>query len=239
VAEYAEEIERYCRDHYEEMVSLLERIVNVDSASDNPAGVDELARVLQAELAMAGCETERVPPDASRVGPWVAAFFLPDLGGYDRVAPHLVGRWSGRGTGHALLVGHMDTAFAPGEAQRTPFRRDGDRATGCAIAGLRGSRFNTTYGASKAFQRSYLEGLRVRAHHLRLPITVTDICPGFVDTPMTKGQKGMFWLADAETAARQIAGAIGNKRRLAYITRRWAIIAWIIRHMPNWLLERI
>lgn len=108
-----------------------------------------------------------------------------------------------------------------------------------SIAGLRGSRWNPAYGASKAFDISYLEGLRGRAHHLGLPITVTDIRPGFVLTPMTAHNTGMFWVADPNTAARQIYDAIRAKKRCAYITRRWGIIAWLVRHLPAWALERM
>lgn len=108
-----------------------------------------------------------------------------------------------------------------------------------SIAGLRGSRWSPSYSASKAFISNYLEALRNRARHDRLPITVTDIIPGFIDTPMTEGQRGMFWVADVRKAARQIYRAIVAKRRRAYITHRWALVAWIVRHLPDWLLERI
>lgn len=107
-----------------------------------------------------------------------------------------------------------------------------------SIAGIRGSRFNPAYSASKAFVINYLEGLRGRAHHLGLPIYVTDIRPGFVETPMTHGQSDMFWVADVETAARQTADAIISRKRIAYITRRWGIIAWILRRIPEWIAEK-
>ena len=108
-----------------------------------------------------------------------------------------------------------------------------------SIAGLRGTRANPAYGASKAFEINYLEALRARARHQGMKLTVTDIRPGFVETPMTHGQSGMFWVAGVEKAARQIADAIARKRRVAYITHRWAIVAWIARHLPAWVLERI
>lgn len=108
-----------------------------------------------------------------------------------------------------------------------------------SIAGIRGSRFNPAYGASKAFDSNYLEALRARAHHQQLDIAVTDIMPGFVATPMTEGQRGMFWVANVETAARQIADALARKQRIAYITHRWSLVAWLLRHLPAWVLERI
>lgn len=108
-----------------------------------------------------------------------------------------------------------------------------------SIAGLRGSRWAPAYSASKAFVSNYLEGLRARAHHLGVPIAVTDIRPGFVATEMTAGQQGMFWVATAERAAVQIYAAIRRRRRHAYITRRWALLAAVLRVLPEWLLERI
>jgi len=120
------------------------------------------------------------------------------------------------------------------------FARHGGHLVGISsIAALRGSRWSPSYSASKAFMSNYLEALRARARHDRLPITVTDIIPGFVDTPMTEGQQGMFWVADARTAAAQIRAAIKAKRGRAYITRRWGLVAWLLRHLPDWVLERL
>ena len=106
------------------------------------------------------------------------------------------------------------------------FRRQGHgRLVGLSsIAGIRGSRYAPAYGASKAFEINYLEALHNYARFLKLrDITVTTILPGFVDTPMTRGQQGMFWVAPAEKAARQIVDAIERKARVAYITRRWGV----------------
>jgi short-subunit dehydrogenase len=61
-----------------------------------------------------------------------------------------------------------------------------------SVAGLRGNRKAPSYGATKAYQINYLEGLRQKAVKLRAAITITDIRPGFVDTDMAKGE-GKFW----------------------------------------------
>jgi len=71
-----------------------------------------------------------------------------------------------------------------------------------------------------------------------LPITVTDIKPGFVNTAMAKGD-GIFWAAPADKAALQIYNAIERKRAHAYITHRWRLIAWILKVMPNCIYERL
>lgn len=109
-----------------------------------------------------------------------------------------------------------------------------------SIAGLRGSRWSPAYSASKAFNINYLEALRNLARHLGLRgLYVTDIRPGFVETPLIAGQQGMFWIAPVEKAAEQIYAAIRRKARIAYITRRWRAVAWLARHLPEWVLERV
>ncbi len=119
------------------------------------------------------------------------------------------------------------------------FRRQGSgHLVGISsIAAIRGNRGAPAYNASKAFVSNYLEGLRVKASRLGLPITVTDIQPGYVDTPMAKGP-GLFWVAPAEKAAMQIYRAIVQKRHHAYITKRWRLIAWMLKVMPGWIYNR-
>ena len=100
-----------------------------------------------------------------------------------------------------------------------------------SIASLRGNGIAPSYNATKAYQANYLEGLRMHADQTGLPIHVTDIRPGFVDTDMTKGQQ-MFWVASPGKAAAQIYKAILRKQHIAYVTRRWALIAWLMKWMP-------
>jgi short-subunit dehydrogenase len=107
-----------------------------------------------------------------------------------------------------------------------------------SIAGVRGGRHAPAYNATKAFQISYLEGLRHKAKKSGLPIVITDIRPGFVDTAMAKGEN-VFWSAPVGKAAGQIYRAIENKKPVAYITRRWAVIAFFLRLLPEPLYQRI
>lgn len=71
----------------------------------------------------------------------------------------------------------------------------------------------------------YLEGLRLKALKLHLPITITDIQPGLVDTAMAQGER-LIWVAPPEKAAEQIYQAIRRRQRHAYIIRRWRLFAW-------------
>lgn len=107
-----------------------------------------------------------------------------------------------------------------------------------SIAGLRGSRQAPAYNATKAFQISYLEGLRQKAGNLQIPVYVTDIRPGFVDTAMAKGE-GKFWVAPVEKAARQILAAIESRKSVAYITSRWRTIAALLKVLPRMIYNRM
>ncbi|MFA6087210.1 SDR family NAD(P)-dependent oxidoreductase [Mucilaginibacter sp.] len=97
-----------------------------------------------------------------------------------------------------------------------------------SLAGMISSDVAPAYNASKAFQINYLKGLRSKLKKSNSPINITDVRPGFVDTAMAKGE-GLFWVAPVNKAAYQIIAAINKKKTLVYITKRWAIIAYIFR----------
>ena len=107
-----------------------------------------------------------------------------------------------------------------------------------SIAGIRGNRFSPAYAATKAFQMNYLEGLRHRVTYLKLPIYVTDIRPGFVDTVMAQGDK-IFWLVPLEKAGKQIFNVIKRKRKVAYISKKWILFAWFMKLLPRPIHHKI
>jgi short-subunit dehydrogenase len=107
-----------------------------------------------------------------------------------------------------------------------------------SLAAIRGGADAPAYNASKAFVSSYLQGLRQKIAKLGIPIYVTDIRPGFVDTAMAKGE-GLFWVQSPQKAAGQIYEAIQNKRKVAYITKRWRLVAWILKVLPDAIYHRI
>lgn len=108
-----------------------------------------------------------------------------------------------------------------------------------SIAGLFGYGLSATYNASKAFVSNYLQGYRQRANHSAADIVVSELQPGFAESEMTEGKKGMFWVASTEKAARQMAAAIEQQWNHAYITRRWRLVAWAIKLIPNWIWNRL
>ncbi|HXH98805.1 MAG TPA: SDR family NAD(P)-dependent oxidoreductase [Sphingobacteriaceae bacterium] len=107
-----------------------------------------------------------------------------------------------------------------------------------SVGGLRGSRIAPAYNATKAYQVNYLEGLRQKARKLNQQICVTDVRPGFVDTDMAKGE-GQFWVATVDKATRQIFEAIKSKKKIVYVTKRWRIIASILKRVPRQIYDRM
>ncbi len=107
-----------------------------------------------------------------------------------------------------------------------------------SVAANRGSSYSPSYAASKAFQSTYFEGLSIKARRMKKDIVITCIEPGFVNTKMAHGGEKMFWVAAADKAVRQILHAIEKKKRKAYVTRRWWVVAKAMRWAPWWLYKR-
>ena len=107
-----------------------------------------------------------------------------------------------------------------------------------SVGGLRGEAMSPAYSASMAYQINYMEALRKRAFKNEGKILVTDIRPGLVDTAMAKGD-GLFWVMPVEKVARQICYAIQKKKSKAYVTKRWHILASIIKILPYWIYKRM
>jgi short-subunit dehydrogenase len=107
-----------------------------------------------------------------------------------------------------------------------------------SIAALRGNPA-AAYAASKAFQSVYLDGLRALARHSGLPIVVTEVQPGGVDTAMLKPDRPLpamvrrLFVASPEKAARQILRAVQKRKKHAYITRRYAPVAFLLKLLPR------
>lgn len=115
----------------------------------------------------------------------------------------------------------------------------GHLASISSIASLRGNRFAPAYYASKAYQVNYLESLYFKSKEIKGgKVYITDVRPGFVDTKMALGD-GIFWMASLEKASTQIYSAIKRKKRRVYITKRWNLIAWVLKIVPSWLMKKV
>lgn len=125
-------------------------------------------------------------------------------------------------------------AFAP--AMRAAGR--GTLAGIASVAGFRGLAGNGAYSASKSAAITWMESLRAELYGSG--VSVVCICPGYIDTPMTRVNRfRMPFLLSADEAARRIARAIAARRRLAVIPWQMALVSVLLRAMPGWLYDRL
>lgn len=106
-----------------------------------------------------------------------------------------------------------------------------------SLNALRGDARCPVYCAAKAFVSCYLEGIRNKMAQNNLPIYVTDILPGWVDTEQKKFSEmpGTYWVISAEQAARDIVEAIKNKEKMRYVPKRQQLVALALTVCPDWL----
>lgn len=107
-----------------------------------------------------------------------------------------------------------------------------------SIAGLQGNSWTPAYSASKAFASNYAKSLNMKAFRMKTNIVVTDIRPGFINTKDAEGVS-RFWAATPVKAAKQIVNAIDKKKRVAYITKRWWLVAQLLKVLPYPVAKRI
>jgi len=107
-----------------------------------------------------------------------------------------------------------------------------------SMAGWRGLPGAGAYSASKSAAITWLESLRVELRGSG--VAVVTICPGYIDTPMTRvNPYRMPFLLDAEDAARRMVRAIDAGRSLAVIPWQMRVASWGLRALPNWLYDRL
>jgi short-subunit dehydrogenase len=107
-----------------------------------------------------------------------------------------------------------------------------------SIAGFRGIPGSGAYSASKAAAIAYLESLRVELRGSG--ITVTTICPGYIDTPMTaRNPYRMPFLMPADRAAALIAAAIDRRSSFYVLPWQMSIAGRMLKWLPNWAYDRL
>jgi NAD(P)-dependent dehydrogenase (short-subunit alcohol dehydrogenase family) len=121
-----------------------------------------------------------------------------------------------------------------------PMRAAGKgRLVGIAsVAGFRGLPGAAAYSASKAAAIRYLESLRVELHGTG--IGVTTICPGFIDTPMTKKNPyRMPFILDVDDAVARMIRRIDAGSSYAVVPWQMAIVGRLLTLLPNAIYDRL
>lgn len=106
----------------------------------------------------------------------------------------------------------------------------GHLVTITSIGGLVGEPNAPAYSATKAYQINYSQALRKKSK--KDGISVTEIRPGLVNTAMAKGE-GLFWVMPVPKVVKQIKKAITKKKSLVVVTKRWSIIAFIMKYFMS------
>jgi glutamate carboxypeptidase len=109
----------YVKSHEGEALTLLERLVDINSGTMNFAGVRAVGDVLRPQFAALGFEVR-----------WLEG------AGFGR-AGHLVAERKGRGR-HILLIGHLDTVFEPSSPFQKFERIDTTKVRGPGTADMKG-----------------------------------------------------------------------------------------------------
>lgn len=106
-----------------------------------------------------------------------------------------------------------------------------------SVAGDRGRQSNYYYGSAKGALSIYLSGLRNKLQ--AASVHVMTVKPGFVDTAMTYGIKGMFLVASPESVGENIVRAVMKNRNVVYLPWFWRYIMLIIRQLPEFVFKRL
>mgnify|MGYP002724249379 FL=1 len=107
-----------------------------------------------------------------------------------------------------------------------------------SIAGTKGLGAAPAYSATKRFQNHYLECLTQQARMRHLPISITDIRPGFVKTDLIAGSTYPLQL-QPEDVAKHIVRVIEKGKEVKVIDWRYAILVFFWHLIPRGLWTRL
>ncbi|MBR1655843.1 MAG: SDR family NAD(P)-dependent oxidoreductase [Prevotella sp.] len=108
-----------------------------------------------------------------------------------------------------------------------------------SIAGTKGLGPAPAYSATKAFQATYIQSLEQLANSRKLPISFTDIRPGFAETELLSGDNNYPMMMTAEYVARKAVRAIERRKHVAIIDWRYRLLTAGWRCLPNWIWRRL
>jgi short-subunit dehydrogenase len=131
----------------------------------------------------------------------------------------------------------MAATFQPFVAAMRAARR-GTLVGIASVAAIRGLPGHGAYCASKAAVVNYCESLRVELHGQG--VHVVTLLPGFIDTPLTRGNPyPMPFLMSADRFAARAVKAIAACRPRAVIPWPMALVARLLRLLPPALFDRL
>lgn len=137
-----------------------------------------------------------------------------------------------------ITVNYAHTVVFCEHVRERLLARGGGRLTVfSSVAGDRGRKPVGIYGSSKAGLSLYLEALDHKYHAEGL--SVLCVKPGFVKTAMTAGLKPPPFAGEPEQVADDVLRAMQAGRPLLYTPRMWALVMFVIRLLPRFVMRKI
>jgi short-subunit dehydrogenase len=212
----------------------------------------ERLEALAAELRGKGIDTRIVvadlnDPEAPRQiydateGAGLAVDILINNAGFGQYGPFEAGNPAqelGMVRVNCEAVVHVARLFVP----RMIERRRGWMLVVASTASFQPIPYNTTYAATKAFDRFF--ALALAEEVARCNVKVTALCPGpteteFFDVAGGSGVFRRFGVQAVEEVARKGVDALVRGRRTIVPTRKGAIAAFLVRFIPTGTITRI
>ncbi len=178
-------IANFIDDLREEPIEFLERVVNIDSATQNLGGVRKVGEVFRAEFNRLGFEMswEEMPPEMHRAG-------------------HLVAERKGTVGKRLLLIGHLDTVLEGGR-----FVRRGPKATGSGALDMKGGDVILLYALKALDSVGALEKRRI--------IVILTGDEEDAGLPIDQSRRALFEAARRSDLALAFEGAIEDTGTVA------------------------
>jgi short-subunit dehydrogenase len=105
-----------------------------------------------------------------------------------------------------------------------------------SLDAVRGRAQGPSYCASKAFMGVLLEGLRNKFWQQNIPIDVTEVRPGPIRLSEDEDMgPNVYWVVSSQDVAQDIVDVIEAKAKMAYVPRRWQLIAFLLKITPDWI----
>lgn len=117
------EIEEVLKRRFDEYVGVLQQLVNIDSGSFSPEGVNRMADFCESRFDDMGWTVERIPHEPTE--------------NEGRLGDLVIGRSPKNDGPHVLIIGHTDTVFDDGTAADRPFSIEGDLAHGPGVSDMK------------------------------------------------------------------------------------------------------
>lgn len=134
------------------------------------------------------------------------------------------------------VIGAMATIDAAAERMRATGR--GHIVGITSVAGFRGITGEAAYCASKAALSTYLEAARGDLH--AASIRVSDLAPGYVDTPLNAHIRSRPFVISAEQSARIVVDMVERGTLSATVPRfPWTLLGMLLKHLPGPLWNAI